>query len=670
MPMPQPILLPLVTSASAAARALDADVDAQMAFTIAEIEAACEALRDRTGIPDLMHSIQLDLIDLLRQMRRAAAVVPVAQPVVALTLPTVAEAALVAAEPVAVATPISGYEVSDEALAEFASFGGKTWSRYQRAVFHWTKYGTGSAQVSAVAGSGKTTSIIAAAQFMRGRTLFCAFNTHIKREIEARLNGSARTDLAVKTIHATGFAALAKDAESRGRKIGRVTEDKYGDYVDQEMQPLLTRLHIVGGRDGSAVETIREALAELVGGKSRVRVNLVDPRNTDAMHALLEDYQITLEPAWEAEVFRSCERILDRGVDDWTRAGIFDFTDMIWLPCALDLPMPSTYAWVIVDEAQDLSRAQQEIVARSLAPAGGRLLAVGDAKQAIYRFAGADAASFERLGQRFACVHLPLSICYRCPTSVIALAREDCDYLEAAPNAPAGEVRYVGESAMMRELVTDDLVLCRLTAPLVSLCMRLLAEGKTARVRGRDIGEQIAKKVKDVGRLYTEMHGGEPMPWPEFGKALADYEQVLTAKLSTKKNAEGAITTLQDTCEALRTIYETWHAQSAEALIGQVNSLFYDEANQREKPGINLSTVHKAKGLEAERVFIYRPETLPLVRCGQTPEDEQQEKNLRYVARTRAMRVLTVVGDAPDPADGKEDEEGEDEGEQESVALA
>jgi DNA helicase II / ATP-dependent DNA helicase PcrA len=54
--------------------------------------------------------------------------------------------------------------------------------------------------------------------------------------------------------------------------------------------------------------------------------------------------------------------------------------------------------------------------------------------------------------------------------------------------------------------------------------------------------------------------------------------------------------------------------------------------------GIVLSTVHKIKGLEADRVFIIRPDLLPM----QTPKAWQamQEKNLEYVAVTRARLEL------------------------------
>jgi superfamily I DNA/RNA helicase len=75
----------------------------------------------------------------------------------------------------------------------------------------------------------------------------------------------------------------------------------------------------------------------------------------------------------------------------------------------------------MIDEAQDLNRAQLELVLRAVAP-GGRTLAVGDAGQAIYQWSGADARSMANITARTGACQLPLSICYRCPASHVALA--------------------------------------------------------------------------------------------------------------------------------------------------------------------------------------------------------------------------------------------------------
>ncbi len=70
----------------------------------------------------------------------------------------------------------------------------------------------------------------------------------------------------------------------------------------------------------------------------------------------------------------------------------------------------------------------------------------------------------------------------------------------------------------------------------------------------------------------------------------------------------------------------------------KIDSIFTDD-----EYGVVFSTVHKAKGLEAETVFILEPGLLGNTKRCRTDEQAQQEKNLEYVAITRAMRELIFV---------------------------
>jgi len=57
---------------------------------------------------------------------------------------------------------------------------------------------------------------------------------------------------------------------------------------------------------------------------------------------------------------------------------------------------------------------------------------------------------------------------------------------------------------------------------------------------------------------------------------------------------------------------------------------------------VQLSTVHKAKGLEAERVFILRPDLMPHP-AAKSADDMQTEANVEYVAITRTLNELRYV---------------------------
>jgi superfamily I DNA/RNA helicase len=304
---------------------------------------------------------------------------------------------------------------------------------------------------------------------------------------------------------------------------------------------------------------------------------------------------------------------------------------MLWLPYVLELT-PDQAAWVFVDECQDLNRAQLELVLKTRA-SGGRMLFVGDPSQAIYGFAGADCDSFWSIQRRTGATLMALSVCYRCPTSVVELARQIVPEIEAAPGAPVGTVGYVKETELTGKLAAGDMVLCRLTAPLVSLCLDLIGRQVPARVRGRDIGAQITAVVRKVAEMpgYT---------WESFGESLGRYQDMMAAKLANRADAEGQLEALEDKCNAVRTCYESFHASSADHLVSLIEGLFSD---RDERGMVILCTVHRAKGLENDTVYILRPDKLPLSWPNQTEDEAAQESNLKYVAITRAMRALYFV---------------------------
>src|SRR5690606_15419074 len=134
------------------------------------------------------------------------------------------------------------------------------------------------------------------------------------------------------------------------------------------------------------------------------------------------------------EAISAVPKIIRRGIDNAERYKEIDFTDMIYLPLQWNLQPPQV-SCLLVDECQDLNAMQLELALRMRAPSG-RMLFVGDASQAIYGFAGASADSFWRIKEITGATELPLSICYRCPSSHLDLARSIVPQIEARPDAP------------------------------------------------------------------------------------------------------------------------------------------------------------------------------------------------------------------------------------------
>lgn len=508
-------------------------------------------------------------------------------------------------------------------------------NQYQSAIVEWVREGRGHAAVSAVAGSGKTTTLVnLVAPQLRGRALFVAFNKSIAGELGRKLRG---TPVQSSTIHSAGLRALGtvwdRHPKIDGGKLRRVVKDLLWEVKDGQYPASKEVKDVVKG-------TKRASLASaLVKAYDLARLTML-VNATD-----------TLPVVDEGAIAEMCMHFgVDAGglpLSDWlpllfevearslnlAREGVIDFSDMVWLPAIGEVPgvgpvtLP-TYDWLLVDEAQDLNRCQMTFVQRLLGP-GGRMLVVGDPRQAIYGFAGADSKAFGNLVEALDAEVLPLSVCYRCPTSHVKLAQEDVEYIEAAPGAAEGElVQGVSATALVDKVHEGDLVLCRTTAPLVKHALQAIRAGIPASVKGRDIGKGLIRLLDmaagDVRDLDTAM-----------GRVDAYVDQEI-AKLAKREGTEGKQMALDDQRMALWAI-----ADNCESVLGVkqfIESLFRDD-----RGSVLFSTIHRAKGLEAERVHLLRPDLLPHPMAVQDWEVEQ-EMNLRYVARTRAKQSLTVYG--------------------------
>lgn len=249
----------------------------------------------------------------------------------------------------------------------------------------------------------------------------------------------------------------------------------------------------------------------------------------------------------------------------------------------------------------------------------------------IFGFAGASCDSVEQIIKRTNATVLPLSICYRCPSSHIKLAQTIVPTIEARENAPEGVVEEVKRSKVAEIIQEGDLVISRCTAPVIKLCIELIANRIPARVRGRDIGKSLTVIVKDVAKHPNFVYD-------DFGIFLKEYEEKKVAKLEQKKNAQSQIESLRDRIQGIEVCYEAFEVNSVQELCYEIESLFSDG-----RASVMLSTVHRCKGLENDRVFILEPDKLPLRWQGQQEWQLQQEFCLKYVALTRAKVALYFI---------------------------
>jgi DNA helicase-2/ATP-dependent DNA helicase PcrA len=299
-----------------------------------------------------------------------------------------------------------------------------------------------------------------------------------------------------------------------------------------------------------------------------------------------------------------------------------DYADMIYLPLAWDLTSRD-YQLVVVDEAQDMTAAQLEIAERMCE---GRICVVGDDRQAIYGFRGADSNSLNRLKAKLGALELPLNTTYRCGTAIVAHAQRLVPDIQAGPDNPAGIVDACTPAELITLVRPGDFVLSRLNAPLVSITLRLLRNGVRATMAGRDIGSGVVAILK---KLKVTDH----TPLSSVQSLVEAWERKTIAKLAAYGQTED-MDRIRDQADVLYAFI--MDADTTKEMFNKLDTLFTNVDGEPTAGAVLCSSVHKAKGLEAGHVYVLMD---TLYRRGRT----QEEMNVEYVAVTRAKAHLTLV---------------------------
>ena len=489
------------------------------------------------------------------------------------------------------------------------------YSAYQKAIFNEVLNGTSNVIVNAVAGSGKTFTIVQCCK-MLGLTpkdvRFMAFNKSIADELTKKVGAYA----SVKTLHAHGFEIL----NGIFRNL-QVEPNKVSKFLKANIYSLSTEISV-----DTAKADVNAAISNVTKIYNLCRVNLIKHGEISAIKDIIAEHTIDIM----FDEVNIVNKMLETAYV-MPSNGIIDYTDMICLPLSY-IGHIKTYRYVFVDECQDLNAAQRELM---LATAkGGRFIAVGDPKQAINGFAGADCNSFYKIASLPNTKELPLSVNYRCGKKMIALAKELVPQIEAHEGAIEGEITYL-RKIEKNTFKPNDMVLCRTSAPLVAMCLKLIQANITAIVKGGDIKETLLRLV-DKAKTSSI-------------KALLNYldkeQNKLVRVIMREQNCNeedarnsGRFVSFVDRCKCIENI--AMYSSSVNNIKDYIFKLFNDNNT---KNAVVFSTCHKAKGLEADRVLILLPHKLPLVWKTQLDWQYEQELNLKYVAVTRAKKELVFV---------------------------
>lgn len=491
-------------------------------------------------------------------------------------------------------------------------------SPQQQSVLDWVDNGSGNAILIAVAGSGKTTTLLEVlARVQSQRAALCAYNKKIADEISAKLSARGLKGNAA-TFHSFGFSAWRKT--NRNTKVdGKKT---YG-LIDQA--PYIHKVYHT---------FIAQAVSLAKQAGIGIWCPIDDPDEWDELVAHFGLDELLYSDAGNGDV----NAAIDYAVDTLRRSNAvggetIDFDDMIYLPL-LYRSRFDQYDWVLVDEAQDSNWTRRELAARILAP-NGRLIAVGDPHQAIYGFTGADSDSLDIIRRNFEAVDLPLTVSFRCPKEVVTVAQNYVQHIQAAESAEDGIYRVIDEREFKGygavELDRDSAVLCRNTAPLVELAYNLIGRGIPCHVEGRDIGAGLKKLLGRWTRIQS------------LDRWLAKLDEWSAVEIATlnKKRRETQAQSVEDKVETIHVLAEG--CETKEDLYRKIDTLFADVEPGQPAPNLTLSTIHKSKGREWNRVYWYGPNRYQPSPYARQLWQIQQETNLQYVAATRAKHELVSI---------------------------
>jgi DNA helicase-2/ATP-dependent DNA helicase PcrA len=483
--------------------------------------------------------------------------------------------------------------------------------------------------ILAGAGSGKTTTIthrianqVAKRAFRADEILAVTFTDKAAGELRTRLEALGAPGVTARTFHAAALGQLHQYAPGRVGKI-----------VSSKALPLRRIANSLPG--AYRFRPAGDLATEIEWAKNR----RIPP---DRYRAELGEHEPPIPADLMLRVYRKYE-------ERKAAAGFVDFEDLLELAVqlyssdevALGLVRERFRAFT-VDEYQDVNLLQQTLLELWLGPRD-ELCVVGDDYQSIYSFTGASPEYLLAMPARFThAAVIRLEENYRSSPQVLALANRlvpelggaektlhatRADGPEPELHACDDEAEFVAQRVRALGIPFDEIaILCRTNARLVDFEEALHEAGipaQGASFLGRESARYVLRRLAapaDVRTLAEERGWVENPP-----DKLGDREMV-------RQNDLGRLVRLAEE-----------HADlDGPAFVAELERRFGDRGESRK--GVHLLTLHGAKGLEFEAVFVARVEEKELPsRLAKAPAEIAEERRLFYVGLTRAKRHLFIT---------------------------
>jgi DNA helicase-2/ATP-dependent DNA helicase PcrA len=518
----------------------------------------------------------------------------------------------------------------------------------------------GPVRVLAGAGTGKTRAIthriaygVATGVYNPAEVLAVTFTTRAAGEMRTRLRSLGAPGVQARTFHS---AAL--------RQLRYFWPKVYGGEP-----PELTASKIpiiAGAARRNRLEVDQARLRDLASEIEWSKVTNVRPDDYEQLAPRHGREVSGLDHATVAHVFSTYEELK-------REQGRMDMEDVLLIGAALlseddrvAASVRSQYKWFVVDEFQDVSPIQSSLLDLWL---GGRneICVVGDPAQTIYSFAGAKASYLSEFAKKYAgTTSVELVRNYRSTPQVVAAANgllsgtatgsvqlraqqptgPELSWVEAPDevaeaDAVATEVaRLQAAGVPLREMA----VLFRINAQSESFEEALTARKIPYVVRGAARFFERAEVRQALALLRASLRAGEAA-----SDGMVEQVRAVLAGMGWSDEAPAARGQARDRWESLMALVsqaeEFAGVDLAPTLAGFVAELDR-RAHEQHAPvaeGVTLATLHTAKGLEWDAVFLVGMQegSMPIT-YADTPAAVEEERRLLYVGITRARTHLML----------------------------
>lgn len=515
-------------------------------------------------------------------------------------------------------------------------------------IFDWVRHGSGNGLIEAVAGAGKTGTLIEVLGRIEGQIFFGVYGRNAMYDIQRKAETARLTgyNIQIATMHGAGLGAWKsrhEHANVDGDKVNKIIELKFGKNYPAET---FIRHMVSYGK-------------QMLAGVD-FALNNFDRWKAIMLHFGADEYWPEGKPFDQG--FEDTINVFQTSLD--TCKDVIDHDDMLYAPIAGNGNFRKK-DWVLGDEWQDANPARQRLI-QCMLNTRGRALFVGDRNQGIFGWTGALADAMDVVKRDMNCHEMKLTTTWRCSQAVTEYAQQWVPELRCRPEAPKGCVRPVifqagsicpkcrgakdkisgielpvickdcGSTGLTKpdpwfvqdRLTKDDFVLCRYNRPLIKTAYDLIRSGQPCKMMGRDIGSRLIQlatrwKLNTIEQLSARL-------------TTYLFAQVKRAREQGSQAKELEVT---DRVDTLRVFMEQC-LENGQTMIGDlvraINDVFVEEV----KDMVTLATPYKAKGSERMRVFWLETE---IRQSNLKAWELEQEKHAKYVTATRARLDLILV---------------------------